>query len=299
MPLYPCIALLVGIVVERRSASVPSKLEGAAWRHLPRTICLVVFGLGLVTGIAPLAGIKKLEPLRQPAWFAVGYTLLGLLTFVTFFLGSQENLPRRIAQSRWARWARSLSPQTAPLTLVALLGITQTGVLVNLRLNKSNDLAPVIAKLRKQFPPGTRLVSFGPIAHRFAYFYGDTIPQVDWPEHADELTPGITYFCFDLHLGDSNWFRSDGRGRRWGKTSGMLPFAWEPVMAVPCDPMRRTSADMTVIVGRITGPLDPPPTPYQHLAWNRSKATKAEQATEQAVAEESIARKKQAVGVDR
>jgi hypothetical protein len=146
-------------------------------------------------------------------------------------------------------------------------------VLVNLRLNKANDLTPVIAHLRKQLPPGTQLVSFGPIAHRFAYFYNEPIPQKPWPGHADETAPGVTYFCFDLHVGDNVWYRSDGRGRRWTKTSSMLPFAWEPVATIPCDPLRKSGADMTVIVGRITGPLDPPLRPYQNVAWRNEAPT--------------------------
>ena len=265
MPLYPLVAVMIGIVVERWATGTPSPLERWAWGHLVRGVSLAVLIFGVVIGVAPLVSPRKLEALKQPTWFGLAYFGAGALVFITFSLMTFERLPARIAQSRWARWARTLSPSTCLLTLVALLGATQTGALINLRLNKANDLEPVLADLRRRLPEGTRLVSLGPIAHRFAYFYEDPIPQLDWPTHLDEADPS-PYFCFDLHVGDNVWQRSHGRGRRWAKTQGMLPFAWEPVACIPCDPMRKNNASMTVIVGRVLGPLDGPPESMANVA---------------------------------
>ncbi len=143
---------------------------------------------------------------------------------------------------------------------MTLLGITYDGVFINLRLNKANDLAPVLAELRERLPPDAHLVSFGPISHRFAYFYGEPIRELDWPESYEDVTPEATYFCFDLHQGDNPLKRANGRGRKWARTLGTLPFAWEQIDKIPCDPIRRDKTSTTVVIGRILGPGERPAT---------------------------------------
>jgi 4-amino-4-deoxy-L-arabinose transferase-like glycosyltransferase len=268
MPLYPCLAILIGVVIDRWESGHAGSPERFAWRCMLRAISGVALGCGVVLGLAPLMGFEKLEDLRQPAWFGIGYFLVAAVVALVMWVHTAEpgDRQRFPALDHWRRRLNGLSPQAAMLTLVALLGLTQTGVLHNLRLNKANDLQPIAAKLHATFPPGFKLVSLGPIAHRFAYFYGEPIREVRWPSYADETPENLTYFCFDLHAGDNVWFRNDGRGRQWTKTLGILPFTWEPVMVIPCDPQRKQNADTTVIVGRVTGSLYPPVTTHDNLA---------------------------------
>jgi hypothetical protein len=137
------------------------------------------------------------------------------------------------------------------LVLVAFLGIAYAWPVLNLRLKKSNDLGPPLAELRNSVPSDERLVSFGAVAHRFAYFYGEPIAELAWPVTESEVPPGVTYFCYDLHRGDNAERRLNGRGRKWSITPAALPFDWEPVGIFPAAPLLHNNPDTTVIVGRI------------------------------------------------
>ena len=114
-----------------------------------------------------------------------------------------------------------------------------------------HDLTAEIATLQSQLPAAERLVSFGPVAHRFAYCYGMPIAEMAWPSDADSVPEGVDYFCFEQHPGDNAQVRQNGRGSYWGTTSGTLPFEWTPVAAVPYTPYRNQDAAKSVVIGRI------------------------------------------------
>jgi hypothetical protein len=136
------------------------------------------------------------------------------------------------------------------VTLALVCGFAFVGPVISARVEGSNDIRPTIATLQRVLPNSERLVSLGPIAHRFAYYYGAPIEQLDWPTTADEVPEGVDYFCFDVHRGDTPERRANGRGRQWHSTSGTLPFAWEMVAEIPCDPLRRADPDVTVVIAR-------------------------------------------------
>ncbi len=98
------------------------------------------------------------------------------------------------------------------------------------------------------------MISFGPVSHRFAYFYGDAIPEYTWPSSVGEVPPDVTYFCYDLHRGDTAERRLNGRGRVWTETPAALPIEWEAVGMFPVDPIQRSKPDTIVVVGRFTTP---------------------------------------------
>lgn len=61
----------------------------------------------------------------------------------------------------------------------------------------------------------------------------------------------VTYFCFDRLWSDSDVQRSGTDGRLGSPTPGVLPFAWEKIAEIPCDPVHRGAAHRTVIIGRV------------------------------------------------
>ncbi|HWC88626.1 MAG TPA: hypothetical protein VG433_03205, partial [Pirellulales bacterium] len=256
MPLYPCLAVLAGVVIERCAAAARGSDDRRAWHWFLRGVCVAAIGGALLLGGATVFPWGPLEDVRQPPLFmALFCVAAGATVWLLWYqsaAGVPTNAPRWLQQG--ACYGQRLTPTVVLLLIVALLGVTYDGVFINLRLNKANDLTPVMAELRDRLPAGARLVSFGPISHRFAYFYGQPIREFDWPESFDDVTPEATYFCFDLHQGDSPLKRANGRGRRWARTLGTLPFAWEQIENIPCDPIRRNRIATTVIVGRIVGP---------------------------------------------
>jgi 4-amino-4-deoxy-L-arabinose transferase-like glycosyltransferase len=253
MPLYPCLALLVGLVIERLAGGLPDSEEGRDWRRFLRGLSITAVAGVAGLAIATFVPLEKLADARQPVPYMVGL-LLAALTIAGLLWLHTASAPAHHANGwlpRAASLAQRLRPSAVLLLLVAFFGAAYQGIAINLRLNKVNDMAPALAELRTGLPKGVRLVSFGPVAHRFAYFYGEPIEELSWPEDEDEVPGEIRYFCFDKHKHDNNLRRSNGRGRQWAKTLGTLPFEWEPVGKFPCDPIRRDTADTTVVVGRI------------------------------------------------
>ena len=113
------------------------------------------------------------------------------------------------------------------------------------------DEQPAAAQLRQQLPPDAELVSFGPVDHRFTYYYRDPIPEHTWPTEAAQVDGEVVYFCYDLHKGDTSEVRLNGRGLYWEETPGTLPFAWEPVAELNADRTHETDPEVRVVIGRI------------------------------------------------
>ncbi len=93
-------------------------------------------------------------------------------------------------------------------------------------------------------------MSLGRIYHRFAFAYDKPIRQVPWPLAVDELPDDVTYFCFDQRPGDTDALRAASDDRTPLTTPGKLPFAWDVVAEIPCDPAQRSVHHRTVVVGR-------------------------------------------------
>jgi len=249
-------ALLIGLVVQNWAGSSADSLERWAWRWYLRCVSLVAASGSLVILGASVLPLRKLAAYSQPAWLAISFCALALAhAWLLWSHGASASRPYRW---RWLQRAaapgRSLTPGAVLLILAAFLGISYVGPVLNLRLKKSNDLGPPLAELRGNLLPNEHLVSFGAVAHRFVYFYGEPIPELVWPTTEAEVPPGVTYFCFDLHRGDNAERRLNGRGRKWSITPGTLPFDWEPIGVFPAAPLRGNNPDTTVIVGRILRP---------------------------------------------
>lgn len=256
MPLYPCLALLIGAVVQSWGAGAADSLERWAWRWFLRVIGIVAAIGALILLAVNLLPLAAVHDFHEPLWLAIGFSIAALVhAWILWSHGTSSARPyRRAWLERAAGPGRRLTPDGALLVLAAFLGLAYVGPVLNLRLNKSNDLAPALTALRLSLPAGEQLVSFGPIAHRFAYFYGVPIEQLAWPESEDELPPGVTYFCYDHHRGDGSEKRLNGRGRKWNLTSAALPFAWEPIGLFPVAPLLGHDPDTLVVVGRRLAP---------------------------------------------
>jgi 4-amino-4-deoxy-L-arabinose transferase-like glycosyltransferase len=217
MPLYPCFAPLVGIVIERAWSPDAAGIA-AFWR---RYVSWAAVGGAATAAAVVLASVLPsfvVPALRQPIPFAVGYALIALVAAV-------------------ALW-RAHRPQTSSqavvgiLALAVFLGITFNGPILNDAIRRSEDIAAHVAAVKERLPAGVRLVSLGRAHHPFVYHYGSTIPWLDWPKKGE--VPDYDYFCFhSMH------------GRR-----KPLPFDWEEIAVVSCDRYVRTNPVDTMIIGR-------------------------------------------------
>lgn len=237
MPLYPCLAILMGLVVEHCTARAAILDHRRVWRLFLRGAAIAVSIGAVVIVAASLLPIERLASARQPlsflvVWAVVAAVSAGVLTWAS--LGEQA--PR---------------PQVAIFTLCGFVGMTYVGAVINSRAGGGNDLAPAVVEIKEQLPEAGQLVSLGRVYHRFAYCYETPIRQIPWPSTAGEVPPDVTYFCFDHRPSDTAESRSTSDGRPSPSTSGTLPFEWEKIAEIPCDAVKRGRNDRTVVIGRV------------------------------------------------
>jgi 4-amino-4-deoxy-L-arabinose transferase-like glycosyltransferase len=242
MPLYPCAAVLMGLAVEYAVGAASTKFGRVYWRRFLRglAIAAALSGAGLVA--ANCLSIERLSTLEQPVGFLITWAVASAATALL------------VAWSSFGR--QSPRPQVALACSAAFVGLAFAGAMINARVRGGNELAPAIADIKSQLVEGQELVSLGRVYHRFAFSYETPIRQIPWPQDAAELPPGVTYFCYDWHPHyDTEELRNASDSRQGGTTSGKLPFEWEKVAEIPCDPVKRGLAHRSVVIGRVRRPI--------------------------------------------
>jgi 4-amino-4-deoxy-L-arabinose transferase-like glycosyltransferase len=228
MPLYPCFAVLIGLAVERCCQSGAARDRGL-WKIYMALVAIVMVGAGVVIFTGTLVR-GAMEEIAQPLPFAVFYLVATMVLAAVAF---------------WSRGAATRRHCIAGvISVVAFLGLTSSGALVNIKIATSEHTAEAIAAMKEKMPAGARLVSFEPVDHLFAYHYGKSIERrpMEWyTRHLDD--EGI-YFC----VGEND----------------ELPFTWEKVAVICCDRYHTDAPERQVIVGRRVPPRSPERAPiYQ------------------------------------
>ncbi|HTU25159.1 MAG TPA: glycosyltransferase family 39 protein [Pirellulales bacterium] len=236
MPLYPCLAVLVGVVIERAAAADASYELRRGWRWFCWGIATAMLTGGVVLVVAAL-NVHALQPLAETWTYTVSFVLLAAALAWWLFTGRSAASPPGI--------------ERAVLACSMMVGLAFDGAAITARAHGMHDIGGDVAALRDELPAPGQLISFGPVAHRFAYCYGLPIAEMPWPSKAAEVPAEVEYFCFEHHPGDNAEVRQNGRGSFWGTTSGKLPFEWVEVAAIPYTPYRNQDAAKSVIVGRI------------------------------------------------
>jgi len=248
LPLYPLIALLIGMLIERTALSSEATLR----RHWVRftwfgaTVC---FGGGVVVLAATL--MPNLDAhLKQPLWFAITFCILGIAT------GSMLLKSLRVSRVSGA--------YLAVVSFVVFIGIGHVGVVVNFKRALWNDAGPAVVAVRESLPHPERMVSFGPVDHRFAYHYEESITELPWPTSAAEVPSDVEYFFLNHFPTDTDKKRTIGRGRDWGHVTTPLPFEWESVGEVCCERKIKDKPQVVVLVCKITKRPSPV---HEHLEY--------------------------------
>jgi 4-amino-4-deoxy-L-arabinose transferase-like glycosyltransferase len=241
MPLYPIVAVLIGLLIERCSAAEMGTSHRRGWHQFVLSWAGVI-GLGAVAfGVLSLTPGNLLESIYQPRLFCA---LLAIVTAAA-------------AATLWVVYRRpakfgALSAVTA-LALTAACGAG--GLLMNINYGRWFDPTLLTAEVKNQLPAGTRLVSLTPIDHRFAYYYHEPIEELDWPRSMSDVPNDVDYFCFMRLPRDTAESRGAGRGRTLKSSSGTLPFAWEEVRADCFDRQLASKTPTFVVIGRVVRPL--------------------------------------------
>lgn len=218
-PLYACVAVLIGVAIERLAA------EETMWVHVRRTAWMlgtVMLGAGIGVGVIAGANVLPERLVPPPIWMAVTYGLLMAVLATTLFVVVRERSSTRL-----------LVAVSIPSLFVAITGHTIVDHLLgHLLRNVEVD----VARIESMIPEGETLVSYGPVLHRFTYAYREPIPIREDFEFAEGEESDVNWFCYDI---------------RWAPPD--LPFAWERVTAVVTDRNRKTDpadVDHWIVIGR-------------------------------------------------
>jgi 4-amino-4-deoxy-L-arabinose transferase-like glycosyltransferase len=224
MSMYPCLAILMGLVVERVARARRTEQWWIVWPLFVRITAVAMLAVG--AGFLTISLFDFGLWLAQPAPVAIFY---GLVAAGTAF-GAWRSVggsPQR-------------GPYVAVLCIAGFVGFTQVVVMINALKGASVDTAAQIEALKRQLPPGTKLASFNVTHHLFAFHYRDEIPVLNWPETAEEEAARVPYFCADI--------------REFHERH--IPFPWTTVAEVSCDRHKLPNPLIRVIVCRRTDILE-------------------------------------------
>jgi 4-amino-4-deoxy-L-arabinose transferase-like glycosyltransferase len=219
-PLYPCLAVLVGIVADRAAAGA-LPLTVARFGRAYLTMTGILFALGAVLmpfapAIARAVHRPEFAPDPIHAWFyAVG---LGLAAVVLLGL---------------RRTTRDHQVRRAAVALALGTAVVAAGVMVDVRMQRADDTAAAVARVAREIPPDAELISLGHVDALFAYYYEKPIPARPLPPRPEDVPPG-RYFCF----------------LNYGPVRPTLPFPWVEVGSVPMDRFRQEIPLQVMVIGR-------------------------------------------------
>jgi 4-amino-4-deoxy-L-arabinose transferase-like glycosyltransferase len=244
-PLYPGLAVLIGLVIQRRTETEGPPVP-VIWRwYITGAAALMVGAAAVVLAASGLARHPHVTPWAEPLPVALAYAVAAVVLAALTLRARGGATPSRV--------------RTAVLALACFMVLTFAGVLTDVRIRRGGNPAAAVERLREQLPEGQRLVSFGHIDALFAYHYGRPIEPRPWPEDASDLPAGGGYFCFDWE----------------GPERPELPFAWEEVAAIPMDRNRHDPPERVVVIGRLV-----PQQPLDHAALGPADAAGAVPAEE-------------------
>ena len=223
MSLYPCVAPLVGLVIQRCWESPQVGWWPRSWdRYLLTGVGLIAI-TGFVVCMAHAFGGSRLLGLGQSV--STGFTLAYAAAAVA-----------AASAILWSRRRHDHRRAVAGIFAVAgFMGLSYSGVVVDMQIQSSNDPSAEIVSVRQMLPPGEHLVSFGSIHHLFAFYYQQPIELHKLIDHEVPFDTKATYFCFS-------------EGLNVEKIE--IPFAWDRIAVISCERVRSSSPSGTVVVGK-------------------------------------------------
>jgi 4-amino-4-deoxy-L-arabinose transferase-like glycosyltransferase len=219
MPLFPCLACVVGIIMEGFVTFSPA----AGWSAFIWGYYRLMAGLMASAG-AGLLIVSLVRPnltLAQSTAFALIYCGFCVLTAGAIWRSSGVLTRKRLL--------------ICSVALACFLGLTESSLLVNVRCRTSENAARKIASLKRQIPDSCNLVSIGPAHHLFLFHLKSPLKIVGKGNGDPNAVLNDGYFCVWLH----------------GKELPQVNFPWEPIATICCDRSRSRNPVDTMVVGRV------------------------------------------------
>jgi len=225
MSLYPCVAPLFGLVVQRSWEAQETGWWQRSWDRFLLASVGGIVGVGLMVGIGRVFGGERIDGFAE--YVTVGFTLCYVIAAIV-----------AAAAVLWSRTQKDVRHAQAGILAVAgFIGLSYTGIIMSLQIRTSNDPSHEVATLRQMIPNGEHLVSFGPVHHLFAYYYQQPIELEPLVDNEAAIDTTATYFCF---------------AEDPGFPKAIIPFEWEPIAEISCERARSQRPLTKVIVGKRT-----------------------------------------------
>ena len=236
LPLYPCFAALIALVIDRCSTADLGTPARRNWNRYLASIGVITGAFGIASISAGVLPVSWAGSIHQPRWFAVLFGAICLFTSWICFRFCQKGTDRmRLA---------------SVLSIGLVSGIVSAGALINANASSWNNPTAQIIELKSHVPPFEKMVSLGPIDHRFDFYYNSPIKQLPWPTAEAPLPDDVEYFVFTRRPQDTPQERAAGRGRSWFTTVGTVPFQWEELASINCNRMIRENPRCMIVLGR-------------------------------------------------
>lgn len=202
LSMYPCFAVMTGIVVQLSIEAPQASGIRTIWRNFAVILALAAMGTGLTIAVASFID-TPIAKIAQPHAFAIVFLLVCIALTILLWRN---------------RHAATLRQGVLGVTCVAAyIGMLYTGVVINVDQRDATNKIQQIAHARDVVPVGEQLFSLGPVDHGFAYYYRDAIAKTPWPSAGQSLPENVEYFVFlpEDELGTPDF-----------------DFAWEPIAFV-------------------------------------------------------------------
>ncbi len=216
MSIFPCLALLTAVVVERAVRAAADSELRKKWRAFVYSMAIGMGALGVGLPIAKwLVAAPFLE--AQPWVFVLAFSWLALGLGLCAWQCVHSELP--------ALQIGSI------LCVASFVGLTFAGLFTNSLVAQSQRADLAMSKLKSRLPSNAQLVSVGPIHHLFAYHFGRPIGLLPADAQPDAEATGGRYFC----------------------TMKSVPISvpYEKVAEICCDREKDDGGRDIVIVGRL------------------------------------------------
>jgi len=241
MPVFPCAAVVLGWLLERFATAPPASEPRKAWDRFLAALGLVILAGGSVILVASLwpaePSVEFLAQIAQPRAFAAAFMAAAAVGSAGLFV-----LRRRYSAA---------AAGCAVAVIAGSVGLAFTGAYLNAVSRVNNDISQEVADIRARLPHPERLESFGPVDHRFNYYYKDLIRERPWPTAENNAAEGLEYFCFDRYVTDTPETKLLSRGMYRRLVPNEFPFEWETIEEVAVNRMRTANPETRVVIGRI------------------------------------------------
>jgi 4-amino-4-deoxy-L-arabinose transferase-like glycosyltransferase len=181
MPLYPCVAILVGIAAERCLQDPVGTVFKRFWSHF---ISLLAAGALTFGGYVCVASIRGQSWFVETPAMAIGFAVVAASVAIGLFL-------LREGRSMWeGRLAAGIA--------ASFIGLSFCWVATNSMQSLSVDKVAQMALLKSRITAGTQLYSLGTADHAFVFLYAEPIKRLPLDVTAEELPADCDFICFRI-----------------------------------------------------------------------------------------------------